>query len=109
MLARTGYATVGRIEIHLVGVVEITQHAHTLEHMDVFAVVGDAREIVEVAGRGVAVFVFDRVGDHDGGACGGEVHARSRQVQIKFGVLGVKREIAFGLFERGIYDSPGHA
>ena len=40
---------------------------------------------------------------------GGEVHTGSRQVQVKLGVLCVKREIAFGLLECGVNHSAGHA
>ena len=58
VLARAGYATVGGVEVHLVGVVQIAQHAHALEHVDVLAVIGDACQVVEVSGGGVAVLVL---------------------------------------------------
>ena len=55
VLAGTGHTAVGGVEVHLVGVLEITQHAHALEHMDVFAVIGDAREVIEISSGRVAI------------------------------------------------------
>ena len=75
VLARAGHAAVGGVEVHLEGVVEIAQYAHALEHVDVLAVIGNAREVIEVSGGGVAVLVLDRIGDHHGSARCGEMHA----------------------------------
>ena len=109
MFAGPRHRTVGGVEVHLIGVFNVPQHTHALEHMDVLAVIGDPGEVIKIPGRGGAIFVLHRVGDHDRSARRGKMHPGTRQVEIVFGVLGVQGQVAARLGQHILHHRPGHA
>jgi hypothetical protein len=74
MLSRACHTAVGGVEIHFIGVFEVPQYAHALEHVNVLAVIDNAGKVVKIASGGVSVFVFGRVGDHDRRSAGRKVY-----------------------------------
>jgi hypothetical protein len=58
------------------------------------------RHVVKILRGRFAVLVVFRVGDHDRGAGGGKVNARTVELQVGFGVLPIEGQLAPTLAER---------
>ena len=109
VLARAHHRAVERVDVQRVVVGDIARHAGPLEHVNVFAGIGDARHVVQVLRLGVPVQRVLRVRDHDGGAGGGEVHSRAAQVQVPPWVLAVQHQVSAGVLEGLFHQRARHA
>ena len=89
MFARSGDRAIGRVQVHLVVVSNITQHAHALEHVNVLAGIHNTRHVVQVLRDGIAVQIVDWVGDHDGGASRRKMYAIAADLQVVLRILRV--------------------
>ena len=109
VLAGAHHAAVEGIDVQRVVIGNISRDAGPLKHVNVFAGVGDARHVVEILRLGIPVKPFLRVGHHDRGAGGGEVHPGAAQVQVPLRVLTVQHQISPGLLQRPFDQTSRHA
>ncbi len=109
MLARARHGAIGGIQIHLVVVGDVAQHAHALEHVDVFTGVRNARQVIKILRLRFPVGVVLGVDDHHGRASRRKMHAIAADIEIVRRVLAVESDAALCLLERGFHDLARHA
>ena len=108
VLGRSHDYAISGVEIHLVVVEDVPQHASALEHVDMLAGVGDARHVVQVLRRGIPVLARFPIGDHHRRAGRGEMHLAAAEGQIVFGFLPVQDQVPPGRFQGLLHHRPGH-
>ena len=96
MLGRPRHAGVERVEVHILRLDRVARGERSLEEMDVVERVGNARGIVEVLHRRLAVLARGGVVDEDGRARGAEMDAVAAGPEIVLRVLAVERDVAGG-------------
>ena len=108
VLGRSHDHAIRGVEIHLIVVEDVPQHAGALEHVDMLAGVGDARHVVKVLRRGIPVLARFPIGDHHRRAGRGEMHLAAAEGQIVFGFLPVQGQVPPGRFQGLLHHRPGH-
>ena len=65
-----------------------------------FALIDDSCHIVKILGRGFAVFVIFRIGNHYRRTRGGEMHFLPGKLQVMFWVLPMQGQVTAAFFHR---------